>query len=344
MPHPDEALIHAWLDGELDAAEATRVEALVSRDAEWAAAAAEARGLIAASSRIVGALDHVSANVIPTARPVARVPRWMARVAALAVIVAGTAVVLREGGPVRALPEADLLPTPANAPSVGALSAPVPAPAIPASPAPAEQASSAKAPSASKTAAPTGDALARDASTRDVPTRQAPAPVPPARADSARVASAQQVGALANAIALKPASLVDSSVAAPRSRMSGAEPPRVAQALTASGVAGERVKAVGGISPPPASAAGTARKDQALDRAEARATANASAKESAARIAVNKLCFNVRQDALRVERAWRLDSAQVADSTRLLGLTARGDTLRNATTGLTAVKIRCPEP
>lgn len=64
MPHPDEALIHAWLDGDLDAAEATRVEQLVKDDPAWAAAVAEARGLIAASERIVSALDHVPGRVV----------------------------------------------------------------------------------------------------------------------------------------------------------------------------------------------------------------------------------------------------------------------------------------
>lgn len=102
MPRPDEGLIHAWLDGELDAAESARVESLVANDAEWAAAAAEARGLIAATSRIVGALDHVPAGVIPvaTARSARRAPRWwMARVAALLVVVASASVVWRQRAP-----------------------------------------------------------------------------------------------------------------------------------------------------------------------------------------------------------------------------------------------------
>ncbi len=100
MPHPDEGLIHAWLDGELDAAEAARVEALVQSDAEWGAAAAEARGLLAASSRIVGALDRVPANVIPQAQPVRRAGRqWMWRAAAALVLVAGSAVVLQKESP-----------------------------------------------------------------------------------------------------------------------------------------------------------------------------------------------------------------------------------------------------
>lgn len=118
MPRPDEGMIHAWLDGELDAAGAARVEELVRDDAEWAAAAAEARGFIAASARIVGALDHVPANVIPQSAPVAApiaardpghhakpsaggrgAPWWTMRVAALLVLTAGTAVVLRRSGP-----------------------------------------------------------------------------------------------------------------------------------------------------------------------------------------------------------------------------------------------------
>ncbi len=112
MSRPDEGLIHAWLDGELDAAEAARVEALVRSDAGWAAAAAEARGFIAASARILGALDSVPANVIPKApagdaqatsgavpigaarRPGRRAPWWTMRVAALLVIAAGTALVV----------------------------------------------------------------------------------------------------------------------------------------------------------------------------------------------------------------------------------------------------------
>jgi anti-sigma factor RsiW len=100
MPHPDEGLIHAWLDGELDAAEAARVEALVTSDPEWAAAAAEARGLLAASARIVGALDHVPANVIPQrARGRHTARRWVWSAAAAVALMAGSAVVLQRGTP-----------------------------------------------------------------------------------------------------------------------------------------------------------------------------------------------------------------------------------------------------
>jgi hypothetical protein len=71
MSRPDEGLIHTWLDGELDAVEAARVEALVKSDPAWAAAAAEARGFVAATARIVSALDDVPANVVPKAKPAA---------------------------------------------------------------------------------------------------------------------------------------------------------------------------------------------------------------------------------------------------------------------------------
>jgi anti-sigma factor RsiW len=79
MSRPDEGLIHAWLDGELDAAEAARVATLVETDAEWAAAVAEARGLIAASARIVSALDNVPKNVLPQPSTPNRQPSTITR-------------------------------------------------------------------------------------------------------------------------------------------------------------------------------------------------------------------------------------------------------------------------
>jgi len=59
MQHLDEGTIHAWLDGQLPRDEAARVEAHVAECRECADAVAEARGLIAASSRILTALDDV---------------------------------------------------------------------------------------------------------------------------------------------------------------------------------------------------------------------------------------------------------------------------------------------
>ena len=110
MSRPDEGLIHQWLDGECTPEESARIERLVATDADWAAAVAEARGLIAASSRILGALDAVphamppgstaaapaqSAGRAPRGGPRLRMPVWM-RVAAGLVLMAGTAYVLRE--------------------------------------------------------------------------------------------------------------------------------------------------------------------------------------------------------------------------------------------------------
>ena len=75
MEHIDEGTIHAWLDGALPATEGTQVEVHVAGCAACAAAVAEARGLIAASSRILSALDDVPGGVIPaTARAAALSP------------------------------------------------------------------------------------------------------------------------------------------------------------------------------------------------------------------------------------------------------------------------------
>ena len=81
MPPVDEGMIHAWLDGALSASEAARIEQLVASDPAWAAAAAEARGLIAASSRILSSLDAVPAQVVPTSIPTVSAAREQLRVA-----------------------------------------------------------------------------------------------------------------------------------------------------------------------------------------------------------------------------------------------------------------------
>jgi hypothetical protein len=63
--HLDEGTIHAWLDGALSPDESARVEAHAAQCATCGALVAEARGLIAASSRILSSLDAVPAGVIP---------------------------------------------------------------------------------------------------------------------------------------------------------------------------------------------------------------------------------------------------------------------------------------
>jgi anti-sigma factor RsiW len=120
--HIDEGTIHAWLDGALPPDESTRVEAVAQSCAECAALVAEARGLIAASSRILSSLDAVPAGVIPgssaqgdqlaalRARRQASTRRWWqdrrVMVAASLIFVAGaSSLVLRQS------PEDVLSPT-----------------------------------------------------------------------------------------------------------------------------------------------------------------------------------------------------------------------------------------
>jgi hypothetical protein len=101
MPQVDEGLIHAWLDGQLSPAESARVEQLVASDTAWQAAAAEARGMIAGASRILGALDDVpsvrstSNRAVPSVSGVRNAHAWhrawWLRVAASLVLVAGVA-------------------------------------------------------------------------------------------------------------------------------------------------------------------------------------------------------------------------------------------------------------
>ena len=189
MPHPDDGLIHAWLDDELDARESARVEALVANDPAWAAAAADARGLIAASSRIMGALDHVPAGVIPRAKtpPSGRAPRWwMTRVAALLLVVAGASVALREREPKLAMQ--DVVREPARAPAQPR----VPSSSMTRAPAavgrPANQPSSSAQPTSPKTsaiestAAPKEVSAAREEGARSIdevlPAKKRRAPVP----------------------------------------------------------------------------------------------------------------------------------------------------------------------
>jgi len=100
MQHLDEGTIHSWLDGALDSEEAARVAVHVGECPECAAAVAEARGFIAASSRILTALDNAPRGVIPTAAvPKKRIDPFVWRVAATVMVVAaGTLVVFQNRG------------------------------------------------------------------------------------------------------------------------------------------------------------------------------------------------------------------------------------------------------
>ena len=99
MQHPDDGTIHSWLDGALSPDEAAQVEAHVKDCAQCQAAVAEARGFIAASSRILTALDNAPRGVIPAAKPVKRIDPMMWRIAATVLVVAaGTLLVVRNNG------------------------------------------------------------------------------------------------------------------------------------------------------------------------------------------------------------------------------------------------------
>ena len=103
MQHLDEGMIHAWLDGELSPPEREALEAHIAECAQCAAAVAEARGFVAASTRILTALDSVPGGVLPaastgsgTARPAVR-RRFVASrawMAAAAVLVLSTVTVI----------------------------------------------------------------------------------------------------------------------------------------------------------------------------------------------------------------------------------------------------------
>jgi hypothetical protein len=98
MQHPDEGTFHAWLDSALPDEESRAVEEHVASCADCAARVAEARGLVAGASRILGALDDVPARVVPATGPRPRfAPRnvWWPRpgvrmAAAMAIVAVGT--------------------------------------------------------------------------------------------------------------------------------------------------------------------------------------------------------------------------------------------------------------
>lgn len=191
---PDEGMIHEWLDGQLDEATSAQLEALVARSPEFAARVAEARGFIAASSRILAALDEVPADVLPRradtpttdrgvrsitdARP--RGPtfawqRWASAAAVLLVAVSSTllwqrtptsapaSAVMTDGisQPAEAAPLADAEPVRTAAPMAVARSAPAPA-----APTPAGRPPAAPAPAVVSdvvAASATGEAVAEEA-------------------------------------------------------------------------------------------------------------------------------------------------------------------------------------
>src|SRR5689334_2872788 len=118
MQHPDEGTIHAWLDGELGADEAQALEAHLVTCPECSASVAEARGLVAASSRIVSALDVIPGDVIPASTKTLKRRPWYStvqfRAAAGFLVVAGASLLLLNTGQEEAA-RAKLVTTPTAA-------------------------------------------------------------------------------------------------------------------------------------------------------------------------------------------------------------------------------------
>jgi len=162
MQHPDEGTIHAWLDGAVPEAEARAIEAHVTACDQCGSAVAEARGFMAASSRILSALDEVPGGVLPasSAVPVTRadaavsVSRYERRrrlgvyariAAALAFVTAGGVTLARMGdqglrpGDVR---DAASAVVPRGSVAVGAATAVPAVPGTAATPAPTRAAES----------------------------------------------------------------------------------------------------------------------------------------------------------------------------------------------------------
>lgn len=75
LDHVDEGTIHAWLDEALPPDESHAIEAHVAACESCAASVAEARGLMAAASRVLSALDDIPAGVIPGSRDESGTPR-----------------------------------------------------------------------------------------------------------------------------------------------------------------------------------------------------------------------------------------------------------------------------
>ncbi|MFN2400078.1 MAG: hypothetical protein ABR543_15770 [Gemmatimonadaceae bacterium] len=100
MQHLDEGTIHAWLDGALSGGgggpDAERVEKHVAECAECAELVAGARGMIAASSRILSALDDVPGGVLPATEPARG--GWASRAFRNTTLRVAASIVLLAGG------------------------------------------------------------------------------------------------------------------------------------------------------------------------------------------------------------------------------------------------------
>jgi hypothetical protein len=173
MQHLDEGAIHAWLDGALSIEEAARAEAHVASCSVCADAVAEARGLIAASTRILTALDQVpnvrAAGGAGGAAKRRFLSTWLVReriAAVMALVVAGGALAVVLSRETPQIAQLDRASEPLRTLELAAADSP----ALP--PVAAEEAKSetAPVPRASARAVPTSPTGARDlAAAREVP-------------------------------------------------------------------------------------------------------------------------------------------------------------------------------
>ena len=199
MQHPDEGLIHTWLDGELSDDEAASLEAHIAECSECRARVAEARGLVAASSRIVSALDIVPSGVIPAVQ--SRRRPWYSgtqfRAAAALMIVAGASLLVMRNQDKTAMDSVMSASAPVSAASEAARDTTA-SDEISAQAEPEPAAAAATTPSAGRAIAPKEEASTRVSETpAPSPTPAPPAPPPPV---SGRSGTAR--GSTANATAL----------------------------------------------------------------------------------------------------------------------------------------------
>ena len=322
MSHPDEGTIHAWLDGALSGDEATELEAHVAACDVCGAAVAEARGLVAASSRILGALDNVPGGVVPKTgavspfverlrtAPARPVRRWSPRVWAVAatlVMAVGVGVVLQNSD---RMPERkESVATAASSPAAPAAVAPQPA-------------------VVATGTARAADALGRldDARAKAVVARPA-APAPGAAAIQSQVAPQLAVGGAGSGAgvahnAVEPASTLNAAGrAGERAEKRSADGPARAEGMVSAAVATlDAKKAVGEL--------GVADKDS---RRQAAATAKFAAPMSVA--AAAPASTEASACARFAIGPWRSTSASVAHG--VTSVTARPGPTANAVATVT---------
>ena len=233
MPRPDEGLIHAWLDGQLPPEDAARVEQLAAADPEWGAAVAEARGLIAASSRILSSLDHAPVGVIPerkTPQPAWRMP-WWTKVAAAVVVVAGGSLLVFGRADV---PEMATAPSAKSAVTVGVASqanAPV-----------TVQAPATATPNGKKSP-PSPASTARQVAAAKMANKENPA-APPAPATSLTAELRPKAEIAARAVPAMPQSLLSKDVATNAAEPAGADA-QVARRVSGGAAAPANIQARG---------------------------------------------------------------------------------------------------